>query len=80
MKEEIICTTVLIISLILLIILQGTILLANYMKSREEDLKEDIKEECKSCKEEMLSEGIKYKCEYYIENQIKYCKHCGLPI
>ena len=80
MREDIICTTALIIFLILLIILQGIILLSNYMKIEKQDLKEDLKEECESCKEEMTSEGIKYKCEYYIENQVKYCKHCGLPI
>jgi len=37
-------------------------------------------EDCETCKEEMESDGIQYTLEYYTENGINYCEHCGCPI
>lgn len=37
-------------------------------------------EDCETCKKEMEEEGIKYTLDYYTENEINYCEHCGLPI
>jgi len=32
---------------------------------------------CESCYEELEADGIEYTFDYYVEDGVAYCAHCG---
>jgi len=37
-------------------------------------------ESCDYCEMEMEEMGIEYTLDYYVEDGVPYCEHCGRPL